>query len=96
MIFDESSNLASRRALLQQQARLFRHLSGILCQLCERIDWCDLESVERRRMRRLAAGLSSEIHAVQLALGSNRRTSSRHASSCRRNPGTTKAAFRKR
>lgn len=102
MNYEDSSNSASRRALLQQQqTRLFRHLSGILCQLCERIEWSDLENGERRRLRRFIAGLASELHAAQSALSSDRRAANRRVPSChipisRRNRATTKAAFRKR
>lgn len=97
MNYEHSSNPASRRATLQQQqARLFRHLSGILCQLCERIEWSDLENGERRRLRRLVAGLASELHAAQSALSSNRCAANRRVPNCHRNRATTKAAFRKR
>lgn len=72
----------------RQQARLFRHLSLILCQLCNRVEWAELDASEKRRLRRTLAGLSSGLHVAQLAL----RPSRRKAKPCK----TTKAAFRKR
>ena len=76
----------SRDQLRHQQIHLLRHLSIILCQLCERIEWQALESADKRRLRRTLAALSSCINTVQNEVGTKARKPSR----------TTKATFRKR
>lgn len=75
-----------REQLQNQQIRLLRHLSVILCQLCERIEWDALESADKRRLRRTLAALSSCLNVVQKEVGAKSRKSSK----------TTKATFRKR
>ena len=67
-----------------RQAKLFRHLAGTMCQLCERIEWHELERSEQRRLRRTVGTLSACIHGAQGQLTAARRSR------------TTKAAFRKR
>lgn len=81
------------QSILHQQARLFRHLSVLLCQLCERITWSELESGDKRRLKRVLAGLSTELHGAQGAMKPQR-----SRSQCRQSPTrqTTKAASRKR
>jgi hypothetical protein len=75
-----------RENLQRQQMRLFRHLSTLLCQLCERLSWASLDGAEKRRLRRTIAALSTCINIAQIEMKAKSNPT----------PRTTKAAFRKR
>jgi hypothetical protein len=82
----EKSYSPKQELFQSQQIRLFRHLSTLLCRLCERVSWDELESAEKRRLRRTIAALSTCINIAQIET----KAKSNQARQ------TTKAAFRKR
>lgn len=81
------TSYSTHPGLHYQQVQLFRHLSLVLCRLCERIAWNELDPSERRRLRRVIAGLSAALNTTKAEL--------RLPSDSKKN-GTTKAALRKR
>lgn len=90
-MLEANPSLSKGTRLRHQQIQLFRHLSHLLCHLCERIVWDELEANEKRRLRRIVAGLNSETNRVQATLNTSHRQSRQHRPS-----QTTKATFRKR
>lgn len=83
----------NQTTLKGQKIHLFRHLSSILCRLCETIVWSDLEGSEKRRLKNLIADLSGELHKAHQAMQPVRHTPRHRQVQTHK---TAKAAFRKR